>query len=358
MTIMGTNIIAFVVVLGVLIFFHELGHFLIARLFGVGVEKFSLGFGPKIFGRTLGETDYRISAIPLGGYVKMVGEEPGAEIDPSDLSRSFTHKKIYQKMLIVAAGPLFNLFLACVIFFLVVLFSGVYAYEPTIGEVGEASPAAQQGIEKGDRVLSINGAPVATWDEMAELISGSGGRTLGFLVERGGERVALDVTPRRMPAKNLFGEDIERYMIGVAPGGEVFTRQVGVGGAVWESVRQTWRMTELTVVSIYKLIVGTLSRKTLGGPIMIAQMAGQQARQGVESFLFFIALLSVNLAVLNFLPIPVLDGGHLMFFAIEAVIRRPLNTRMREIAQQIGIFLLVLLMIYVFYNDINRLIFS
>jgi regulator of sigma E protease len=355
---MSTNIIAFVVVLGVLIFFHELGHFLIARLFGVGVEKFSLGFGPKLFGKTIGDTDYRVSAIPLGGYVKMVGEEPGSEIDPADVPRSFTHKKIYQKMLIVAAGPFFNLLLAVLIFFSIFSFDGVYDLKPSIGDVSQGKPAAAQGLEKGDLVLAIDQKPVGTWDEMAQIISDSGGRPLRFTISRGDSVINIDVTPELATTQNIFGEDVQRYMIGVANGGDYFARDIGVGGAFIESVRYTYRLADLTVVSVVKLIRGTLSRKTLGGPIMIAQMAGQQVREGMESFLFFIALLSVNLSIINFIPVPVLDGGHLLFFAIEAVIRRPLNTRMREVAQQIGIFILVFIMIFVFYNDIHRLIFS
>jgi regulator of sigma E protease len=355
---MSTNIIAFVIVLGVLIFFHELGHFLIARLFGVGVEKFSLGFGPKLFGKIIGETEYRVSAIPLGGYVKMVGEEPGSEIEPADLPRSFNHKKIYQKMLIVAAGPFFNLLLAVLIFFALFSIGGVYDLKPSFGDVSKGAPAEAQGLKKGDLVLAIDQKKVGTWDEMAQIISDSGGRPLRFTLSRGDSVIDIDVTPKLDTTQDLFGEDVQRYMIGVANGGDYSIRDIGVGGALVESVRYTYRWAKLTVVSVVKLIRGTLSRKTLGGPIMIAQMAGQQVREGVESFLFFIALLSVNLAIINFIPIPVLDGGHLLFFAIEAVIRRPLNTRMREVAQQIGIFILVFLMIYVFYNDINRLIFS
>jgi regulator of sigma E protease len=355
---MSTNIVAFVIVLGILIFFHELGHFLIARLFGVGVEKFSLGFGPRIFGKTVGITDYRVSAIPLGGYVKMVGDEPGADIDPEDIHLSFTHKPISKKMLIVAAGPFFNLFLAVIIFLGVFLISGLYVLKPSIGGVGEGTPAEKQGLKKGDVIVAIDKAPVEAWDEMAVMISESGGKMLVLTIEREKELLDINITPNLIPSKNLFGEDIERYVIGITAGGESFNKKIGVVEAFSESLHQTYRMTELTIISIVKLIQGTLSRKTLGGPIMIAQMAGQQARAGAESLLVFIAVLSVNLAVLNFLPIPVLDGGHLMFFTIEAIIRRPVNIRAREIAQQIGIFILLLLMIYVFYNDINRLIFS
>ena len=352
------NVLAFAVVLGVLIFFHELGHFLVARLFGVGVEKFSLGFGPKLLGKTVGITEYRISAVPLGGYVKMVGEEPDAEIDPADIPISFTHKHVFKRILIVAAGPVFNLFLAVIIFFAIFQISGRYVLKPTVGKVAPGSPAARAGFLPGDRVVAIDGQAVTTWEAMAKKISGSHGRTLHITVDRKGTRVALTVTPRLTPSRTLFGEDIKRYTIGIIAAGETEMVPLTFFESAAESLVQTYAVAKLTVVSIVKLIQGTLSVKTLGGPIMIAQMAGEQAKAGAGALIFFIALVSVNLAVINFLPIPVLDGGHLMFFIIEAVIKRPVSMRMREMAQRVGIFVLILLMIFVFYNDIARLLFS
>ncbi len=355
---MGTSVLAFVIVLGVLIFFHELGHFLVARLFGVGVEKFSLGFGPRIVGRKIGITDYRISAIPLGGYVKMVGEEPDAELDPADLPISFTHKHVLKRILIVAAGPFFNLLLAALIFFWLFAFSGTFVLLPTVGEVQEGSPAQSAGLAPGDRVTAIDGRPVATWEEMADIISASGGRSLALDVLRAGEPLELVVSPRRTATRNLFGEDVERYVVGVTAAGDTVSRHLSPLEAAAESLLQTYNIAELTVLSIVKLIQGSISAKTLGGPIMIAEMAGQQAKQGASSLVFFIALISINLAILNFLPIPVLDGGHLLFFFIELLIGRPVNVKVREVAQQIGLVLLLMLMIFVFYNDITRIFFS
>lgn len=355
---MSTNIFAFVIVLGILIFFHELGHFLIARFFGVGVEKFSLGFGPRLFGKTIGITDYRISAIPLGGYVKMTGEDPGAEIDPADIPRSFTHKHVFKRMMIVAAGPLFNLILALFIIMGIYLVSGAYILKPTVGTVGENTPAAKQGLKAGDQIVAIDQIGLESWDEMARLITESSGRELLFSVLREGTLMSIPIIPELKITKNLFGEDTDRYLIGIGPSGDSIHKTLGPIEAIAESFKQTYRITELTVLSIVKMIQGTLSRETLGGPIMIAQMAGEQAKEGAANFFFFIALLSINLGIINFLPIPVLDGGHLLFFLVEAIMGRPVNTKMREIAQQVGIFLLLLLMIYVFYNDINRLLFS
>jgi len=351
---MLTSIIAFIIVLSVLIFFHELGHFLVARLFGVGVERFSLGFGPKLLGKKIGITDYRISAIPLGGYVKMVGEEPDAEIDPADIPISFTHKHVLQRILIVAAGPLFNFLLAIAIFFVMYQISGTYVLKPSVGEVESGSPANRGGLEKGDLIVAVDGLAVNSWDDMAKIISGSGGKTLSVSVHRGDESLSLKVTPKLKQSKNIFGEDLDRYMIGIAASGDGFTRELNPFQALGESILQTYRISELTILSIVKLIQGVIPANTLGGPIMIAQMAGQQAKEGAANLIFLIAVISINLGILNFLPIPVLDGGHLLFFFIEAIKGKPVNIRMREIAQQTGVFVLILLMILVFYNDITR----
>jgi len=451
---MTTSIFAFVIVLGILIFFHELGHFVVARLFGVGVEKFSLGFGPRLLGKTVGITDYRISAIPLGGYVKMVGDEPDAELEPELIPYSFTHKHVFKRILIVAAGPSFNLLLALIIYagffffigtedirpvinhvvaespaaradlrvgdvidavdgkavaswsdidrliaddkgaevrltvkredrrFDVALtpvtkivkdilgddtpyydagFSGLPPLKAVVGDVAEGYPAEKAGLQKGDRIVAIGDRPVDSWNTMKEIISRSKGEQLTLTIQRGAETLTVKIVPVLYSEENLLGEKVDSYRIGIStPGIEIppqdrITVKRGPLAALRDSVDQTYQISRLTILSIGKLIKGTVSTKTLGGPIMIAEMAGQQAREGLTNLIFFIAVLSINLAVLNFLPIPVLDGGHLMFFFIEAVIRRPVNTRMREIAQQAGIFILILLMIFVFYNDITRI---
>lgn len=355
---MTSNIVSFAIVLGVLIFFHELGHFLMARVFGVGVQIFSLGFGPRLFGKSVGRTDYRISAVPLGGYVKMVGEEPDAEIPPEDIPFSFSHKRLLPRFVIVAAGPTFNLILAVLIFFGVFLYSGIFYLKPHIGAVDPDGPAAGAGIRSQDTVVAIDGVAVDSWEAMSARILNSKGRLLSITIEREGETRTIDVQPARRTVKNLFGEDSERYVIGITASGMTASKRIGMGDAVIESVGQTWKIAQLTVMSVVKLMDGTLSPKTLGGPILIAEMAGQQAREGAENLIYFIAVISINLAILNFLPIPVLDGGHLLFFLIEAVTRKPLSIRTREVANQVGIFLLVLLMAFVFYNDLTRLFFE
>jgi regulator of sigma E protease len=342
---MSANIISFVIVLGVLIFAHELGHFLLAKLMGVGVEKFSLGFGPKIFGKKIGMTEYMISAIPLGGYVKMVGEEPDTELDDSLLPLSFSHKGLFRRSMIVLAGPAFNLLLSVVIFFVFFQVSGLPIMKPEVGEVQEGMPAHEGGIRPGDSIVSIDGKLVGRWEEMAALIKKSGGRPLNIGILRNNTSISVKIAPKVVASQNLFGEQIEKYAIGITASGAFSVEKLNLLEAGAEGVSQTWEIAKLTVVAIGKIISGTVSAKTLGGPIMIAQMAGQQAKAGIANLIFFIALLSVNLGIINLLPIPVLDGGHLMFFFIEAVGRKPVNIKVREVAQQVGIFVLIMLMI-------------
>ncbi len=354
---MSTSIFAFIVVLGILIFFHELGHFLVARLFGVGVEKFSLGFGPRILGKKIGITDYRISAIPLGGYVKMVGEEPDAEIDPKDIPISFTHKHVFKRILIVAAGPFFNFLLAAVIFFVMFQIYGIFVLKPSIGTVLEGKPAQEAGLMEGDLIVAIDGTSVELWEDMAHLIASSNGKTLEVTVRREGSDFMVRITPE-LKVEKMFGVEIKSYRIGIASGTDGFIKKLNPLQALSESIIETYKWTKRTISGIVRLIKGTESVKTIGGPILIAQMAGHYAKRGIASLSFFIAIISITLAIINFLPIPVLDGGHLLFFFLEAIIGRPVSLKVREVAQQAGMFILLMLMIFVFYNDITRIFFN
>ena len=453
---MGTNIFAFIIVLGVLIFFHEFGHFLIARLFGVGVEKFSLGFGPRLIGKKIGITDYRLSAIPLGGYVKMVGEEPDAEIDPADLPLSFTHKPVYQRMLIVAAGPVFNILLAIFIFFVSFAVTGIDDIQPVVRQVQKDSAAAEAGLRINDRIVSIddrridgwydinealeqsqgepltlgvvrngaqlridviperkqgtdllgdhisyydigvsalpelmavvggvsagfpaekaglkaddqitaiNGIPIENWQQMQSLIASSAGAELTLTIKRGETQFSVDLTPRFVENKNQLGQVEKRYLIGISaqpidiPEADLVTKRLNPLKAAVESLNRTYAICELMIRSVVKMIDGSIPKENLGGPIMIAKLAGDQAKQGIDKLVQFIAFISINLAIINLLPIPVLDGGHLLFFSIEAIKGRPVNLKVREVAQQVGFFILIALMILVFYNDITRFFF-
>ena len=347
------SILAAVVGLGVLIVFHEFGHFLLAKLSGVGVLTFSVGFGPKLWVKKKGETEYALSAFPLGGYVKMVGEDPEEDVKAVDLERSFAHKSLLKRTAIVAAGPGFNLLLAVFLLMVVFLFYGVPVLSNLVGAVEPDSPAAQAGIQKGDRIVAVDGQAVTAWDDLSSAIKQSGGQPLALRVQRSGEEVAMTVQPRKREVKNIFGELKEDWMIGI--GSQVSMEKGDPGLAVSKAFIQTYEYSKLTLIGLYKMITREVSPRNLGGPILIAQMAGQQAQEGIGSFLAFLAVLSINLGVLNLLPVPVLDGGHLFFFAVEAIIGRPVSLKYREKAQQVGIFLLLLLMIFAFANDIFRL---
>ena len=354
---MSTNIFAFILVLGILIFAHELGHFFVARLFGVGVEIFSLGFGPRLFGKKIGITDYRVSAIPLGGFVKMVGDEPDSEIDSDQIPFSFSHKHVLKRILIVAAGPFFNIILAVIIFFVFFQIYGMFVLKPVIGKVQEGRPAHTAGLEKGDLIVAIDDTPVEFWEDMAELITSSDGKKLKITIRRGESLRIVTITPE-LKIEKMFGVEIKRYLIGISSGEEGYIQKLNPFQSFFESINQTNKWIKRIIIGITRLITGNESPKALGGPILIAQMAGHHAKQGITSLAFYIAIISIHLAILNFLPIPVLDGGHLLFFFIEAAIGHPISIKAREIAQQAGMFLLLLLMIFVFYNDITRILFS
>lgn len=352
----GINIVSVIILLGVLIFVHELGHFSVAKFFGVGVLKFSLGFGPRLIGKKIGETEYVLSAIPLGGYVKMLGEsEDEEDLSPEDKKRSFQGQTALRKIAIVAAGPLTN-FIFAIIAFALVYAAGVPVPTSRIGDMQKDGAAFEAGMRSGDAIVAINDTEISRWSELVSEISESNGEVLTIVVERKGKEFDLSVVPKLVKAKNIFGEKIDTYRIGIGISDETVMESQGPLGALYSGVEQTWGWTKLTCLGIVKIIQGVVSPKELGGPILIAQMAGSQARKGILPFIFLMAVLSVNLGVLNFLPIPVLDGGHLCFFLIEAVTGREVNMKWREISQQVGFFLLITLMVVVFYNDIARIL--
>ncbi|GAB4344220.1 MAG: RIP metalloprotease RseP [Desulfobulbaceae bacterium] len=353
------SILSFIFVLGVLVFVHEFGHFLLAKLFRVRVLKFSLGFGGKLVGRTWGETEYLISAFPLGGYVKMFGEHQEEEIDPAEEDRSFSHKPVWQRFLIVAGGPVFNLLFAVVLFFGMFSVVGLPESVDTteIGKVAAGSAAEEAGIREGDVILSINDTRTDSWLDVSELIRESGGREITLVVERDGEELTITAIPRMEKITNIFGEEVgERFMLGITRSEAVSYEKTTIGGALRAACIQTWNLTYLTVMGIVKIIERVIPASELGGPIRIAELAGQQMEAGWINLLYFMGLLSVNLGILNLLPIPVLDGGHLFFLTIEGIRRKPLSDWAMEASQKVGIFLLVALMVFVFYNDILRLV--
>jgi regulator of sigma E protease len=446
-------LVAFALVLGVLIIVHEYGHYVVARLTGVRVLRFSVGFGRTLWSRKIGRdgTEWAIGLFPLGGYVKMLDEREGV-VAPEELHRSFNRKSVWRRMAIVAAGPAANLFLAVVIYW-GLYWHGVEELRPILGVPAISSPAATSGIENGERVVRVDGELVQTWQDMrwrllnraikhdsvelevinqrsevafrrldlsaakengwegdaleklgidfyrpllppiigsvnqgaaaaeAGLRAGdvvlsigerkvtrwsdvvftvreSPGLSLSFEIDRRGERLSIAVVPAAVTDK---GRVIGRIGAAVAEGGVsrddlMITIRYGVAEAFGKSIKETWDKSVFSLVMIGKMITGEVSWRNISGPVTIADYAGQSAKLGVDYYLKFMALVSISLAVLNLLPVPILDGGHLLYYVIEVIRRGPLSERSMEIGQRVGLALLIMLMVFAFYNDINRLI--
>lgn len=382
-----TRWISPILVIGVLVFIHELGHFLLAKFCGVGVVKFSVGFGPAIFKFRHRETIYQLSIIPLGGFVRMVGDMPdmitgpqatdeivregelpddetleanlGVKMNPelkaslSDRSKWFIEKNYWQKSAIVFAGPFFNFMLAI---FLVIVSVSLYGQEelsdqPVIGAVMHDSPADVSGLKMGDLVYQVNGAEVKTWEELAKAIHDSEGGEVKLDVRRATETLNLVVTPQAQTVKLMTGGEKKAYFIGI---NRKSTRvESNFLDAVKIGFLWTYDTSKLTLSGIWGMIRGKGSKSDLAGPIFIFEAVGEKAEQGLESVIHLTALLSISLGVLNLLPIPVLDGGHLLFFLIEAIIG-PISIRKKEIAQSVGMLLLLAVMVFAVSNDLTR----
>lgn len=439
----GMKTLVFLGGLAALIFVHELGHFLIARKCGVVVEKFSLGFGPKIWGFKSGDTEYLVAAIPLGGYVKMKGEDPGETL--TDTEGSFSAASVKNRLAIAFGGPLFNFIFAVVIYFFVYL-NGNPTVGTTIGTIQADSPAEKAGLITGDKIVQLNGKEIKYWDQLLQTVHAAPGIPMQFLIERNKtELIEVEITPVSAETVNLFNEKEQVGLIGVSPlarniafvhkdsaadraglkegdellsiddvpirsmsdlktaaidkpgqevtfkirrdgadllikltpepktvkdpsgksiefgliginmTGDMVLEKYGVFGSAARAVEETGHFIYLIAVSIKKLIFGSISAKTVGGPILIFQIYGQQAERGFGDLIRLTAILSINLGLLNLLPIPILDGGHILFFMIEWIKGKPVSERNRERASQVGLFMLLSLMVFAFYNDIVRI---
>ncbi len=346
--------VSFIFVLGVLIFFHELGHFLVAKKVGIKVDRFSLGFPPNIFSRKYGETTYCIGLIPLGGYVKMAGENPDEET--TGAPAEFMSKTIAQRAAVIFAGPFMNYLLAIVILVGIYLFAGVPQYDPEqilIGEMAENGPAAQAGLLPDDRIVSIDGHEVHAFDSMRVLINRVVEAPVQVAWVRGGDTIMASIVTRPNELPNAQGGIDTVGEIGIGQK-IVGYQRYGVVDAVSNGFVTTHVILVETLRFLKQLVTGEVSSKMLGGPLFIAQQSGREARRGASRLFFFMALLSVNLAVLNVLPIPVLDGGHLIFLAIEKLKGSPVSMKARLIAQQVGMVALLTLIVFVTYNDVLR----
>ncbi len=351
------SVISVVLVLGGLIFFHELGHFVVARFLKMGVATFSLGFGPSLLGFTRGKTRYILSAIPLGGYVQLVGQDAGEEI-PEGFGREswFCLRPAWQRALVVAAGPVFNFLLAWLIYWGLIFSMGVPEYLPTVGAVQEGSPAQAAGMLPGDKVLTIDGAKVSYWRELSQTVREGGGRMVELSIDRNGEIFSISLTPRIQVLKNWFGEDEKVPLLGLARGDDMITLPLGAGSSALEGLKRTWHFIDLTLMGVVKLVQGVVPLNELGGPIMIAQQVSRGADRGLAEVLSLMAFISINLGILNLLPIPVLDGGHILFFGLEAILRRPVSLRVQQVTTRFGLAFLLLLMALALYNDIQRML--
>lgn len=353
-----------IILIGVLIFVHELGHFLFAKLMGVKVLKFSLGFGPKLISKRYGDTEYLISSIPLGGYVKMLGESLEEELKEEEKPEAYNYQPVWKRVVIVASGPIFNFVLTYIIFVSFLSYGlpvGIPKLESItthIDEILKKSPAEKAGLKIGDRIISINGKDVYVWDEMTDIVRNKPGKELTVKVERGGQELNFKITPEAVKAKGLKGEDMIIGRIGISKTKtpvDIITSKT-VLAAPLKGLEATYKMSVFILKVTQKLITGSIPLRTLGGPITIAHEAGKVAAIGILPYFMFMAFLSVNLGVLNLLPIPILDGGHILFLGIEAIRRKPLNERVVAVAQKVGLAIILFIMAFVIYNDLTRII--
>ena len=361
-------VIPFLFVLTVVVFFHELGHFLIARWYGVKVMVFSIGFGPELFGfDDRHGTRWKISAIPLGGYVKFLGDENAASVpdqaalaamSESERRESFIHQRVGARAAIVAAGPVANFLLAIAIFAGLFMVFGKQGTSPRVDSVQAESAAAGAGFQAGDLVLTINGRAVESFADMQRIVSTNAGETLSFEIERGGTRLVLKAIPALKEVKDAFGNVHRIGVLGIsrslAPD-DVKFQPVDPLKAVVLGVQETWFVVDRTLSYIGGVFTGREAADQLGGPIRIAQVSGQVASVGLPALMHLTAVLSVSIGLLNLFPVPLLDGGHLLFYFIEAARGKPLSERAQEVGFRIGFAIVVMLMIFATYNDILHL---
>lgn len=356
-----------IVLLGVLIFVHESGHFLFAKLMRVKVLKFSLGFGPKLASLQKGGTEYQVSAFPLGGYVKMLGEEPGEELTPEEAKHSFSGQPVWKRVIIVLAGPGFNFLLSLLIFCFFLSIGRPITVprlsadiSPVVGQVLAGTPAAAAGLRPGDRIVEVQGNPISTWFDLIDIVGDRPGQPLDFKIKRDNSLLQMKITPAAHKEKTAEGKEITIGRIGIQRAGEsvpfyVIETHRALSVPV-KAAEATYRFSSLVLDVMWRIITGQFSMRVIGGPITIVQRSGQAARMGLLSYLIFMAFISSNLAVLNLLPIPILDGGHILFFILEKIKGKPLRETTQAILQRAGLLILVIIMAFALQNDILRLI--
>ena len=361
-------LVPFLFVLTIVVFFHELGHFLVARLCGIKVLTFSLGFGPELAGfYDRHGTRWKISAVPLGGYVKFFGDENAASkpdlaaaatMSESERKDSFIGQKVGPRAAVVAAGPIANFVLAVAIFAGIFMIAGKQTTSARVDAVQPDSAAAAAGFQPGDLVVSINGDKIDSFSDMQRIVSVSSGEPLKITIERGNSLLTLKATPQLKEIKDNFGNVHRLGVLGISrsmASGDIKTEKLGPFAAVRLGVEETWFVVDRTLSYIVGVFAGREAADQLGGPIRIAQVSGQVASAGFVALMHLTAVLSVSIGLLNLFPIPLLDGGHLLFYGIEAVRGRPLSERAQEVGFRIGLAIVVMLMIFATFNDILHL---
>lgn len=351
------TLLAFVAVLAPLVFIHEFGHYWVARKCGIRAETFSVGIGREVAGWTdRAGTRWKVGWLPLGGYVKFAGDEgpasgPSSESAPSD---GFLNASLPRRAITVLAGPLANLALALLILSAFALVYGKPSAEPVVGSVVAGSAAAEAGLIPGDHIVALDGERIESYTDIAPLVVHRPGETLSLTYERGGARQTVDIVPKRSPMVDRFGNRYDRGLIGIRSG-EVRMRSVGVVEAPIVAVQQSWMILKQTGAVIGQMVTGRRSISELGGPVAIAKSSGEQATLGWRALLLFAALISLNLAVMNLLPLPMLDGGHLLFMGVEAIRRRPVSVATQAAAYRLGFAMLLALMVVVTINDLGNI---
>ena len=355
--------IAFLAVLGPLVFVHEYGHYIVGRWCGVKADTFSIGFGRKIVGWTDKRgTEWKIGWLPLGGYVQFAGDrdavsQPDADwqqLPPEQKSHTFPAQPVWKRALIVLAGPVTNFLFAIAIFAALYMTYGIPQTPPVIGAVEAQSAAAQAGLRVGDRIVEINGRAMDTFEDIPKAVSFDLGKPADLAIDRGGERLAITLRPRMISETDQFGNKAERAIIGIRSGAPVYTA-VGPLAAVQTGAAHTWGLVRLTGNILGQFVTGQRSVKEMGGPIRIAKQSGEVATLGVAVLISFIAFISINLGFINLLPLPMLDGGHLLFYAYEAIRRRPAPPQAQEWAFRFGFAAIVTLKLVVTFNDFGSI---
>lgn len=365
---LASYILPFLFVLTIVVFFHELGHFIVARWNGVTVTVFSIGFGKEIFGwHDKHGTRWRISMLPLGGYVKFLDDESAAStpdvemleaMSEDERKGAFHLKSLSARAAVVAAGPIANFILAIVIFSIMFAFVGRQTTSARVDSVAEDSAAEIAGFQAGDLVLEIEGSEIESFSDMQRIVSVSADEELEFLIDRGGVEMSILATPKRREITDRFGNVQKIGLIGItrsAQPEDFILVKYPLHEAVWRGTQETWFVIARTMGYLYDVIVGREDASQLGGPIRIAQISGQVATLGVAALIHLAAVLSVSIGLINLFPIPMLDGGHLLYYSIEAVRGRPLSDNAKEMGFRVGMALLLMLMIFATWNDVTNL---